>query len=216
MKRLALIAAAMMLAFGASAQQKGDSYVGLSLDYNTGKRTLATSTTTTIAGSSSTVNSSTPTNFGDNLGLEFEYGYFVADKLRVGIDLDYTYTKNGSSSHAFGVMPNVAYYVELAKGFYYTPNLGVGFGLNTTPVNNDSNLTMCGFVGEFQPFAVEFRPTKRFAMTVSLCSLQYSYLAGKESSSTDILNSSISTKYNTSTITFDLMTNAQVGFKLYF
>lgn len=59
--------------------------------------------------------------------------------------------------------------------------------------------------------AVEFRPAKRFAMTVSLASLQFVYLTGKLNA-----GEQLSTTVDTSGIAFSLLANAQVGFKLYF
>ena len=38
---------------------------------------------------------------------------------------------------------------------------------------------MYGLEAELQPLAVEFRPTKKFAMSVSLCSLQGVAMDGK-------------------------------------
>jgi hypothetical protein len=70
---------------------------------------------------------------------------------------------------------------------------------------------MAGFVSELKPFAVEFRPTQRFAMSVSLCSLQYVYLAGN----VDLMQGA-GVKIDQNTLTFNLLANAEVGFKLYF
>lgn len=219
MKRnLLFLAAAMMLSLSATAQKKGDSYLGVSLGYNTGKSTLSTEITTNIAGSSNTTTDKSSTNYGDNLSLSAEYGYFVANNLRVGANLGYGYAgvKGSPATHSLTIMPNVAYYVELVDGLYFTPNLSFGYGMSTQAMNDDDNLTMNGFVAEFQPFALEFRPTSRMAMTVSLCSLQYAYLAGSYSANSGFVDAGMTTKYRTSSVGFDLLANAQVGFKYYF
>lgn len=197
------LAAIFCMAFSASAQQKGDQYLGVSLGYNTGKTTIKSETTIL----NKIVREEATSRDGDNLGLSVEYGYFVANNLRVGGTLGYGFNDNGNETHSFHIAPNVAYYVRLADKFYYTPNFTLGFGVEGSELA-DEDFTMCGLVTELQPLAVEFRPTKRFAMSVSLCSLQYSFLSGH----IDDLNTDI----DGSTLKFNLLGNAQVGFKLYF
>lgn len=210
MKRtlLTLVAIASMV-FSASAQQKGEQTLGINLGYNTGK------TTSKITVNDQQSDSMTVLG-GDNLSVGVEYGYFVANNLRIGGHIGYGYTADGSKSHSLTITPNIAYYVRLADNFYYTPNFAIGFGLGTTGKSEltDESFTMCGFATELQPFAVEFRPTKKFAMSVSLCSLQYAYLA--DSDTEELLNQKINTKVSSSGINFNLLANAQVGFKLYF
>jgi hypothetical protein len=217
-KLVTILFLAVATVWSASAQQKGDSYLGLNLGYNTSTSMLTTTTTTDIYGSSNTQKSSVRTLGGDNLNVGVEYGYFVANNLRVGAHLQYGYVAGGEDTqHALAIAPNVAYYVKLANGFYYTPNLSVGFGCTIIPGEGDmSDFTMCGFVGELQAFAVEFRPTEHFAMSVSLCSLQYGYLSGKDRVEGEYVDVSSSTKYSSSSFAFDLLANAQIGFKYYF
>lgn len=214
MKKLLLTATALMVFVGAFAQQKGDSYVGVSLGYDTG--ITNTKITTTI--NSGAISDETINRDGDNFAINLDYGYFVAKHLRVGATLGYGYNANADSAvHSFTITPNVAYYVKLAPNFYYTPSLSLGFGCATANERlvdlrgDDDNFTMSGFVAELQPFAVEFRPTQRFAMSVSLCSLQYLYLAGN----VDIIQNT-SVKIDQNALAFNLLANAQVGFKLYF
>ena len=73
------------------------------------------------------------------------------------------------------------------------------------------SMTMYGLGAELQPLAVEFRPTKKFAMSVSLCSLQGVAMEGKYdfAGGNGINMSGMGVR-------FDLISNAQVGFKLYF
>lgn len=210
MKRTLLtIVAIVAMALSASAQQKGEQTLGFNLNYSTGKSTTKVqindeqSTAATILG-------------GDNLGVGLEYGYFIANNLRVGGQINYGYTADDSKTHSLIIMPNIAYYVRLADNFYYTPNFSIGFGLGTTGANDytNENFTMCGLATELQPLAVEFRPTQQFAMTVSLCSLQYVFLT--DANSSEILNTQITTKVSSNTFNFSLLANAQIGFKLYF
>ena len=203
--------AIVAVTFSASAQQEGEQTLGFNLGYNTGKTTTKVQVNNELSNTSSLLG-------GDNLSAGIEYGYFAADKLRVGFQIGYGYTANAddAKSHALTIMPNVAYYVRLAENFYYTPNFSIGFGLGIIEHNeySDDNFTMHGLATELQPLAVEFRPTKRFAMSVSLCSLQYTFLSG--SNSEKIFNTEITTKVNNNVFNFSLLANAQIGFKLYF
>ncbi len=210
MKRTLLtIVAIVAMVLSASAQQKGEQTLGFNLNYSTGKSTTKVqindeqSTATTILG-------------GDNLGVGIEYGYFIANNLRVGGQISYGYTADESKTHSLIIMPNIAYYVRLTDNFYYTPNFSIGFGFGTTGTNDytNENFTMCGLATELQPLAVEFRPTQQFAMTVSLCSLQYVFLT--DANSSKILNTQITTKVSSNAFNFSLLANAQIGFKLYF
>ena len=203
--------AIVAVTFSASAQQKGEQTLGFNLSYNTSKTTTKMQINNELSESVSILG-------GDNLSVGIEYGYFAADKLRVGFQIGYGYTANAddAKTHALTIMPNVAYYVRLAENFYYTPNFSIGFALGIIEHNEypDDNFTMHGLATELQPLAVEFRPTKRFAMSVSLCSLQYTFLSG--SNSEKLFNTEITTKINNNVFNFSLLANAQIGFKLYF
>ena len=208
-KGLLTLVAIVAVALTASAQKQGEQTVGFNLGYNTGK------TTTKIQVNDQQGDAMTILG-GDNLGVGVEYGYFVIDNLRVGGRINYGYTADGTKTHSLTIMPNIVYYVRLADKFYYTPNFSIGFGLGTTGKDEytDESFTMCGLATELQPLAVEFRPTEKFAMSVSLCSLQYTFLS--DSNTEEAFGQKITTKVSGSSFNFDLLANAQVGFKLYF
>ncbi|MBV7440539.1 porin family protein [Weeksellaceae bacterium TAE3-ERU29] len=72
--------------------------------------------------------------------------YFLADNLAVGIGLDYTYTsvKDGKSSNAFGIMPNIKYFFPQGQ---VSPFVGLGVGYRLTNQNaggNSKDITMGG------------------------------------------------------------------------
>ena len=94
----------------ASAQQKGDRYIGGSLS-------IATSTAIIEGDAATTV----------NFGVAPEFGSFVVDKLRVSFGLSYSLAYNDVATHTVVVGPSIAYYVRLADNFYYLPELFVGF-----------------------------------------------------------------------------------------
>ena len=128
----------------------------------------------------------TKTNNGYNLAAALEYSYFVCDNLRISANVAYGFQGNPetpSSTHSITIAPGIAYYGRLADNFYYTPNLNVGFACGVTgsgTLGRDwESMTMYGLGAELQPLAVEFRPTKKFAMSGSLCSRQGVAMEGK-------------------------------------
>lgn len=195
---------AALAAFGltASAQQKGEQSVSLYFGYDTGGSRSEFSADSIY---DTMWNTETETREGDNLSVGFEYSYFVAKNLRLSATVSYSYQGNrhtGISAHAISICPGIAYYVRLAPGFHYTPNLNIGFAggiLDSTFIP--------GAGAEIQPLAVEFRPSDRFAMSVSLCSLQGLAINGKYNDNVDISAKGYS---------LDLIADAQIGFRLYF
>lgn len=143
MKRLFIAAVILFLSYNAaSAQQKGDVYLG-------GMAGLAIQ-----AGSS---------GLSAGFALQPEFGYFVADKWRVGASIGYSY--NGI--HTLTVLPNFAYYARLCDGMYYTPGAEAGF------VMAAKGGAYPGFDIALSLFSLEFRPTKHFGFTANLASLNF-------------------------------------------
>lgn len=209
MKRTLLtIIAIVAVAFTASAQQKGENYLGLNLGYETSKQWSKVVIDATYFDEEQSVTAPG----GDNFGIGLEYGYFVANNLLVKLNAYYGLDKlDEDVSHSLNVTPGLAYYVRLAKGFYYTPNISLGYIMSATKQTDDSFLKANGFAAELQPIAVEFRPTKHFAMSVSLGSLQYAYLTCA-TGDPDIIRTNI----DIHGLNFSLLKSAQVGFKFYF
>ena len=103
MKRLLIAVVLLFLSYNvASAQQKGDKYIGGMAGF------------TFQAGSS---------GVGVGVALAPEFGYFVADKCRLSAGIGYSF--NGI--HTLTVAPSFNYYVRLCDGMYYTPGVEVGF-----------------------------------------------------------------------------------------
>ena len=219
MKRVLIsIMALVALCFTAAAQQKGEQSLGLHLGYDTG----VTGYKFYLEGIG--IFHSTQeikVKDGHNIAAALEYSYFVCDNLRLSANVAYGFQGNPdtpSSAHSLTIAPGIAYYVRLAPNFYYTPNLNVGFACGITDTGSLGkdleSISLFGLGGELQPLAVEFRPTKRFAMSVSLCSLQGAAMEGSYSHNDINIDKPID--MSGMSLTFDLITNAQVGFKLYF
>lgn len=212
MKRILIsIVALAALCVTATAQQKGEQSLGLHFGYDT-----------SVTGYKFPAFIGSPqeiiTNNGHNLAVGVEYSYFVANNLRVSASFAYSLladTEIPSYAHSITIAPGIAYYVRLANGFYYTPNLSAGFACGITnngkSADNPESIKLYGLGAELQLLAVEFRPTNKFAMSVSLCSLQGVSMEGRldveGSSGVDMSGMGVS---------FDFIANAQVGFKLYF
>lgn len=219
MKRVLIsIMALVALCFTAAAQQKGEQSLGLHLGYDTG----VTGYKFYLEGIG--IFHSTQeikVKDGHNIAAALEYSYFVCDNLRLSANVAYGFQGNPdtpSSAHSLTIAPGIAYYVRLAPNFYYTPNLNVGFACGVTDTGtlgkDLESISLFGLGGELQPLAVEFRPTKRFAISVSLCSLQGAAMEGSYSHNDINIDKPID--MSGMSLTFDLITNAQVGFKLYF
>lgn len=139
----------------ASAQQKGDKYVGGSLGLST--------STVIIDGSSGTTL---------NFGIEPEFGYFVADKLRIGGSLGYALSYNDGATHTVTVGPGIAYYIRLADNFYYVPELFIGFEyVGARYIDGygfGMGLSLVGF---------EFKPKPTIGISFNVLSLGYEFVS---------------------------------------
>ena len=217
MKRiLTTLVAVIAVCFCASAQQKGEQSLGAYFGYDTG----VTGYKIYLGHLGIFPNKQEiKVKEGHNIVAAIEYSYFVANNLRLSATVGYGLQANPetpSVAHSLTISPGIAYYVRLAPNFYYTPNLSVGFacGVNDSgTLGKDSeSMSLFGLGGELQPLAVEFRPTRKFAMSVSLCSLQGAAMEGTYNH--DDLDRPID--MSGMNVSFDLLANAQVGFKLYF
>ena len=165
-----------------SAQNKGDKYVGGMLG---------------VGVSASFVEDISAT--ATNVGIAPEFGYFVADKFKVGAGIGYSLNISGATSHALTVCPNVAYYVKLCNNFYYTPTFEIGFAYG-----HSEGLNGVGFGLGLSIAGFEFRPSTHFGLSVNLLSLSYVFLSYPDYG------------LNSNNVTFNLGVNPSVGVKYYF
>lgn len=166
-----------------SAQNKGDMYVGGVIGVSTNSLS--------DEGMSTTV-----TNFS----FAPEFGYFVADRLRLSGTLAYGLTSaENSTIHSLTIGPSLAYYVRLCDRFYYTPEFGLGFAFGSIDEING-----CGFTTGLSFAAFEYKPSTHCGLSFSLVSLDYTYLSYSE--------------YNSSSnhVDFRFGISPTIGFKYYF
>lgn len=153
-----LMAVLALSLYDASAQNKGDLYVGGGLGVGT--------TSAIIEGESAT-------------SVEFsvapEFGYFVADRFMVGVGAEYNIMASGGDAmHTFNVGPKLAYYVPICEKLYYTPSLMLAFCLAA-----EQGETMPGFALSASFVGLEYRPTERIGLSASLLSLDYALMSEK-------------------------------------
>lgn len=191
----------------ALAQLQGEYYIGGSLGYKTGNSV----TKVTGVGKSDTPG-------GDALTIMPEFGYFLKNRLRLSGYLGYGWQSQKIEKASSGWLRNqahvallgagVSYYVRLANNFYYTPEVAlyVAMGAYVQDVTtlDKFKYMAVGLQTDIKLFALEYRPVERFAFNVSLANFSYTYLGAP--------------KYDTqsSTLSFNLLTNASVSFRYYF
>jgi len=186
MKKLTICLMAILATsiFSISAQTKGEMYAGGSLGIGT--------TSLISKGNSAT---------GVTFNIAPEFSYFVADNFKVGATVAYGIESNGTTTHTIQIMPNLAYYVRLCDKFYYTPGVELGFVCGIS-----EGVSMPGFGVGLSLGCFEFRPTQKFALSVSLLSFDYMLLTYKGDWG----------KINVSGVEFRLGTTPSIGLKYYF
>lgn len=121
-----------------------------------------------------------------------EFSYFVADNFRVGAEVALGIADGVTT---FAVTPTVAYYVRLVDKLYYTPEFNIGGGFAAS-----DGYTTGLFTLGLDLFALEFMPTSKIGLSLSLVNLQYNLLS----------------EASVSTFHFGLLTSPEVGFRYYF
>lgn len=133
MKKLLIFAVAMFVATASFAQDKGDLFISGSIALDLGTQT------NTLSSGGNSVSASQPLDTEFNFAAEC--GYFVADKVKVGLaccvpflaspvgQLDGNWLSEDTA--AFTLNPNVAYYLPLADRLYYTPEVGAAFSFGS-------------------------------------------------------------------------------------
>ena len=124
MKRIiVMMAAAMALCSTVFAQGTGNKYFGVSLDLTTGKMEMEANT------------SSESRPLDKVFGLNGEFGYFLDNRIKLGIALGYSHASEPteerydgwyeSKTNLLSFSPNIGYYIKLRKGLYYNPEFGI-------------------------------------------------------------------------------------------
>ena len=162
----------------------------------------------------------TPSSTAFNAGAEF--GWFFADNWRLGASMQYAldsnpYEKSGDgwlrqNTNLVLVGPDLAYYLKIRDGFFFTPQVTV-FGtvgsvkVETADIYVSKNVV--GYGVELAPGAFEFRPTPHFAFSVSFLTLGYSFTNIKKVGQNDY-------DIKTDVVTYNLAIQPSIGLRYYF
>ena len=216
-----------------NAQKKGDFSLGLS---------AGISYTDATALSKTTMSGNTDNNSVYSFGVSAspEIGYFIVDNLKISLSGGYALQserKEGTyggvepkmSTGVFAIGPSVSYYLKIARGLYFTPEIGAFYAFGTTK-QRDISLIFSGSAGDPQNitatvgisdfstelhgfelaanlFALEYKPSDRIGIAVSFGQIEYVSLSG------DAQENNIS--IDSQTIGFRMNTSAVVGLRFY-
>lgn len=154
MKKILLFLFAVASLATATAQTKGDKYVG---------GIIGVATTSVITKGSS-VNTT-------SFSIAPEFAFFVANKFRIGGAFNYTLgATQGDVTHSVEFGPELAYYVRLCDKFYYVPSFGFGFAYTHV-----ADVSGVGFELGLGLGSFEFRPTRHFGLAMNLLTFSYAY-----------------------------------------
>ena len=197
MKRFLVIVVAMVLCTSAAfAQNKGDKYIGGYAGINLQSTFI----------SSGKYNNISQKTYITSYGIKFEYAEFIANHVKLGVNLGYA---NTSNTYTYTVTIDGAYYIPICEKLYYTPGIELGAvfaqkngTVITSGMNVEVNIYARGIGVTANIFTLEFKPTEHFGISASLVSLDYIWLTYTGNSS--------------NTINFNFGINPTVGFKYYF
>ena len=215
------------------AQKKGDFSLGLSAGISYIDAT--TLSKTTISGNT---NNNSVYSFG--VSASPEIGYYIVDYLKISLSGGYALQserKEGTyggvepkmSTGVFAIGPSVSYYLKVARGLFFTPEIGAFYAFGTTK-QRDISLIFSGSAGDPQNitatvgisdfstelhgfelaanlFALEYKPSDRIGIAVSFGQIEYVSLSG------DAQEKNIS--IDSQTIGFRMNTSAVVGLRFY-
>ena len=192
----------LLLSFrGVQAQERGDYYVGGIVGLS------ASGSTVTWSDSYS---SDSETTIGANCSFGIEAGYFIDDRVKLGLGFSYSIQpKTGESISVSSLCGSIAYYKLLVKGLYYVPEFEIG-GAWRNEVSSGVKLPLSGVGIALSLFQVEFKPTEHFSASVNLGYISLASISG----ATNYHNENISFGYNSFLAT--LGTSPLVRFKYYF
>lgn len=179
MKKLFLLISLVALSTIGFAQNKGEKYIVTSANVSFGN----SSSEITDGYQSVVAKKPLATNFGIGAG----FGYFVAQNFRLELYLSGYADSNPAEKSGeiwlkdkykgFNVNPNLSYYVRLAEGFYYTPEVGasIGWGKNTyeKSTSQSTNYNYSDYAFYVNLLAFQCRVSQSFALGIVVGEASY-------------------------------------------
>ena len=216
-----------------NAQKKGDFSLGLSAG-------ISYTDATTLSKTTMSGNTDNNSVYSFGVSASPEIGFFIVDNLKISLSGGYALQserKEGTyggvepkmSTGVFAIGPSVSYYLKIARGLYFTPEIGAFYAFGTTK-QRDISLIFSGSAGDPQNitatvgisdfstelhgfelaanlFALEYKPSDRIGIAVSFGQIEYVSLSG------DAQEKNIS--IDSQTIGFRMNTSAVVGLRFY-
>ena len=216
-----------------NAQKKGDFSLGLSAG-------ISYTDATTLSKTTMSGNTDNNSVYSFGVSASPEIGYFIVDNLKISLSGGYALQserKEGTyggvepkmSTGVFAIGPSVSYYLKVARGLYFTPEIGAFYAFGTTkqrdislifpgsagdPQNRTATVGISDFSTELHGFelaanlfALEYKPSDRIGIAVSFGQIEYVSLSG------DAQEKNIS--IDSQTIGFRMNTSAVVGLRFY-
>lgn len=194
------------IATAAFAQQKGDMFVGTMLGVGIQKSSVKYD------------NEKEEDDPIVTLNLEPGFHFFIADKFRLGLQMELTRQSQKSDdegvdyTESMGTLlvgPVASYYVQLADRFYLTPELGAYFAHvkhKEEEGKYSEEVKLNGFALGLQPIKFEFRATNRLAISAGLFNIGFTHLKVKDTGDVDVKNNAFA---------LNLGINPSVGIHIY-
>lgn len=179
MKKLLLLISFVALSTIGFAQNNGEKYIVTTANVSFGNMSSE------ITDGHQSIVSKKPLN--SNLGIGAGFGYFVTNNFRIELCLSGYYAsdpieKSGEvwlkdKYKGFDINPNLSYFVRLAEGFFYTPEIGVsiGWGKNTyeQSISQSTNINYSDFALYLNLLAFQCRLSRCFALGIVVGDLSY-------------------------------------------
>ena len=211
MRRLFLTSVAIIaISFCTHAQQKGELYLGGNVGFDCAASAVALS---------DGYDTGSETTIQANVGLNFTIGYFLSDTWRIAAYYETNATASGTYIGAEEVTPTIlaydsaglglAYYKEIADGFYYVPELKICKAWGDVNIEV-VNFPLDGYSFNISLFQLEYRPTTHFATSMNIGYLNFLGLGG----AAPVSGHSVGLAVNTVITTINL--RPTVIFKYYF
>lgn len=179
MKKIVLLISLIALSTIGFAQNKGEKYIVTSANVSFGN------SSSEITDGYQSVVSKKP--LATNFGLGVGFGYFVANNFRIELCLSGYANSNPTEKlgevwlkdkyKGFDVNPNLSYFVKLAEGFYYTPEIGasIGWGKSTyeQSVSQSTNYNYSDYAFYVNLLAFQCRVSQSFALGIVVGDVSY-------------------------------------------
>ena len=150
MKRFLLIVSVLFVSLQMYSQEQGKWYVGGKVGFDVAGVSMS------IADSYDTVNSTTATI---NSGFGVEGGYFLTDKVKVGLGFEQSSSNSDNTSIVVlkSLYGSLAYYKEIVDGLYYVPEFKIGVVAGGSITMEDLNIPPFGFVVDYMTYGGIYR-----------------------------------------------------------